>query len=110
MGLAAGGAALRITPREGCNPNPLDPSSPDDQRRLIAYIWPDEPDRLARLAAAMSVAAPRPPMVVRAQAIEWLPDALSRRRDGELTVVWHSVMRQYVATDEWQALVAAFGV
>ena len=44
------------------------------------------------------------------QAIEWLPDALSRRRDGELTVVWHSVVRQYVAPHEWQALVAAFGV
>ena len=108
--LATAAAALRITHREGCDPNPLDPSSPDDRRRLIAYIWPDEPDRLARLDAALSVAAPRPPMVVRAQAIEWLPDALSRRRDGELTVVWHSVMRQYVTPDEWQALVAAFGV
>ena len=43
-------------------------------------------------------------MVVRARAIEWLPDALSRRRDGELTVVWHSVMRQYVDPGEWQAL------
>jgi HAD superfamily hydrolase (TIGR01509 family) len=107
--LAAAAAALRITHREGCDPNPLDPSNPDDRRRLISYIWPDEPDRLARLDAALSVAAPRPPMVVRAQAIEWLPDALSRRRDGELTVVWHSVMHQYVADDEWRRLLAAFG-
>lgn len=107
--LAAAAAALRITHREGCDLNPLDPSNPDDRRRLISYIWPDEPDRLARLDAALSVAAPRPPMVVRAQAIEWLPDALSRRRDGELTVVWHSVMRQYVEPAQWQALLEAFG-
>jgi HAD superfamily hydrolase (TIGR01509 family) len=105
--LAVAAAALRITHREGCDPNPLDPSNPDDRRRLISYIWPDERDRLRRLDAALSVAAPRPPMVVRAQAYEWLPDALSRRRDGELTVVWHSVMRQYVDPSEWQALVQA---
>jgi HAD superfamily hydrolase (TIGR01509 family) len=108
--LAAAAAALRISHREGCDPNPLDPASPDDRRRLISYIWPDETDRLARLDAALSVAAPRPPMVVKAQAIEWLPDALSRRRDGELTVVWHSVMRQYVDPGEWQALLQASDV
>jgi HAD superfamily hydrolase (TIGR01509 family) len=102
--LVAAAAALQISHREGCDPNPLDPSSPDDRRRLISYIWPDELDRLARLDAALSVAAPRPPMVVRARAIEWLPDALARRRDGELTVVWHSVMRQYVSAAEWQEL------
>jgi HAD superfamily hydrolase (TIGR01509 family) len=102
--LVAAADALRISHREGCDPNPLDPSNPDDRRRLISYIWPDELDRLARLDAALSVAAPRPPMVVKARAIEWLPDALSRRRDGELTVVWHSVMRQYVSAAECQEL------
>jgi HAD superfamily hydrolase (TIGR01509 family) len=107
--LAAAAAALAITHREGCDPNPLEPSDPDDRRRLISYIWPDERDRLARMDAALSVAAPRPPMVVRAGAIEWLPDALCRRRDGELTVVWHSVVRQYVDGDEWSALQDAFG-
>jgi hypothetical protein len=96
-------------PPRGLDVNPLDPSNPDDRRRLISYIWPDERDRLTRLDAALSVAAPRPPMVVRAQAVEWLPDALSRRRDGELTVVWHSVLRQYVEPAEWQALLKAFG-
>ena len=106
--LAAADARLRIPHREGCDPNPLDPSNPDDRRRLISYIWPDERERLERIDAALSVAAPRPPMVVRASASEWLPDALGRRHDGELTVVWHSVMRQYVDTREWQRLTDAF--
>jgi hypothetical protein len=106
--LAAADAQLRIGYREGCDPNPLDPSNPDDQRRLTSYIWPDERERLARLAAALSVAAPRPPMVVRAAAIDWLPDALARRREGELTVVWHSIIRQYVDPDEWRRLADAY--
>ena len=106
--LAAAAQQLRIEHREGCDPNPLDPSNPDEQRRLVSYIWPDEADRLARLDGALSVAARRPPMVVRASAIEWLPDALRRRRAGELTVVWHSVMRQYVDPGEWSALQHAF--
>jgi hypothetical protein len=45
---------------------------------------------------------------VRAPAIEWLPDALSRRRAGELTVVWHSIVRQYMEADEWRRLADAF--
>jgi hypothetical protein len=108
INLVAAATALRISHREGCDPNPLDPANPDDRRRLISYIWPDERDRLVRLDAALSVAAPRPPMVVSARAIDWLPDVLSRRRDGELTVVWHSVMRQYVSAGEWQALSEVF--
>jgi hypothetical protein len=102
--LAAAARVLRITHREGCDPHPLDPSNPDDRRRLRSYIWPDEPDRLRRLDAALAIAAPAPPMVVRAPAAEWLADALERRRAGELTVVWHSVMRQYVDPDEWASL------
>ena len=31
----------------------------------------------------------------------WLRDVLEAPRAGELTVVWHSVMRQYVDPDEW---------
>ncbi len=99
---------LAIVHREGCDPNPLDPSNPDDRRRLISYIWPDERERLDRLHDALAVAAPRPPLVVSAAAIDWLPDALARRRDGELTVVWHSIMRQYVEPAQWQALAVAF--
>jgi hypothetical protein len=106
--LLAVAESLRISHREGCDPNPLDPSNPEDRRRLISYIWPDEPVRVARIQAALSVAAPRPPMVVRASADEWLPEALQRRRDGELTVVWHSIMRQYLEAGAWRRLTEAF--
>ena len=107
--LVAAAATLRIVHRQGCDPHPLDPSNPDDRRRLLSYIWPDETERLERLRAALEIAAPTPPMVVRSAAGDWLPDALRRRGTDELTVVWHSVVRQYVDPGEWGALEAGFG-
>ena len=106
--LAVAAAALRIVHRQGCDPHPLDPSNPDDRRRLLSYIWPDETERLERLRAALEIAAPTPPMVVRSAAADWLPDALRRRGTEELTVVWHSVVRQYVDPAAWEATRAVF--
>ena len=100
--LAAAGAALRIAAREGCDPEPLDLTSIEGRRRLESYIWPDEPQRLQRLRAVLALVAAQPPSVQAATASEWLPSALDRRRPGELTVVWESVMRQYVPPPEWQ--------
>jgi hypothetical protein len=33
-------ADLRVVERAGCDRNPLDPASREDQERLLAYIWP----------------------------------------------------------------------
>lgn len=102
--LAGAAAALRITARAGCDLSPLDPSRRDDQLTLASYIWPDELDRLERLRAAVSVAARDPVPIARARASQWLPGAIGSGRRGELVVVWHSVMRQYVEADEWAAI------
>ena len=56
------------------------------------------------MRAALSAAERDPVPVAAARASEWLPEALSEVRDDDLTVVWHSVMRQYVDTDEWAAI------
>ena len=101
--LAAAAARLQIAARAGCDPSPRDPADPADRLRLLSYIWPDELARFRRLEAALRVAAADPPLVAAARAVDWLPDALARRRPNELTVVWHSVVRQYVAPPEWAA-------
>ena len=90
--------------RGGCDVSPLDPTRPDDQLTLLSYIWPDELDRVQRLRAALSVAARDPVPIAAQPASEWLPGVLDARSDDELTVVWHSVMRQYVEPDEWAAI------
>jgi hypothetical protein len=102
--LAAAAAALRIVERAGCDLAPLDPRHPEDQRALLSYIWPDEPHRIERMRAALSVAARDPVPVAARRGSEWLSETLPRGRDGELTVVWHSVMRQYVEPEEWEAI------
>jgi hypothetical protein len=102
--LEATAAALRIVARAGCDLSPLDPTHADDRLTLLSYIWPDELHRIDRMRAALSVAERDPIAVAAARASEWLRSALDEVRDGELTVVWHSVMRQYVEPDEWAAI------
>ncbi len=102
--LEAAAAALRITARAGCDLAPLDPTRPDDQLTLLSYIWPDELHRIDRMRAALSVAERDPIPIAARKGSEWLPDALATAGDGELIVVWHSVMRQYVEPEEWAAI------
>ncbi len=105
--LAAVGAELRIAARAGCDPAPLDPSLPGDQLTLLSYIWPDELHRIERMRAALSVAARDPVPVAARRGSGWLPEVLAAAQDGELVVVWHSVVRQYVEPREWAAIESA---
>ena len=101
--LESAAAKLRIVARAGCDLAPLDPTRPEDQIALLSYIWPDELHRIDRMRAALSVAARDPIPVTARRGSEWLPGVLAAG-DGELTVVWHSVMRQYVEPEEWEAI------
>lgn len=95
---------LRIAARAGCDRAPLDPSDREHRLRLLSYIWPDEPERIRRIELALELATREPAPVVRSAAVQWLPGALQRRRAGELTVIWHSLFRQYVSSEEWTEL------
>lgn len=98
---------LRITTRAGCDVHPLDPAKPGDRLALLSYIWPDETERLARTVAALAIAARHSIPIARADAAAWLPQVLTGRRPDELTVIWQSVVRQYVDDDAWMAVAAA---
>jgi hypothetical protein len=88
-----------IADRRGCDLEPMDPAR--DRLRLLSYIWPDEGERFARVSAALELAAGDPPPIDRATASEWLAEQLAAPHDDVVTVVWHSVVRQYVPADEW---------
>ncbi|RKN38589.1 DUF2332 domain-containing protein [Streptomyces hoynatensis] len=100
--LLAGAArhqALRIVERRGCDPCPIDPLSADGALALRAYVWPDQRARMERLDGALRIAAKVPATVEAAGAAEFL--SAVELEHGTTTVVWHSVMRQYVSEAEW---------
>lgn len=81
---------------------------PEDRLTALSYIWPDGPERLERTRAALRLAAEDPPRVVAMRAEHWLPQALAAGDDETLTVVWESVVRQYVAPSAWETIERAF--
>jgi hypothetical protein len=88
--------AVEIGFRSGCDLAPLDPAAAEGRMTLLSFVWPDMRRRFETLDAACRVAAVVPATVEPAPADEWLPPRLDRRRVGVATVVFHSVVLQYV--------------
>ncbi|TDC20141.1 DUF2332 domain-containing protein [Streptomyces sp. 8K308] len=91
--------ALRIVERRGCDPTPIDPLSTDGALALRSYVWPDQRERTERLEGALRIAAKVPATVEAAGAADFLAEV--ELEPGTVTVLWHSVMRQYVPAEEW---------
>jgi len=87
-------ADVRIFGRAGVDLNPVDPRA--DRERLIAYVWPEQAERLGRLEAALALAAADPPCLDRGDAADWLDANLPLDPEPGLTrVVMHSVAFHY---------------
>lgn len=91
---------LEVVTRAGCDPAPLDPGSEEDRLTLTSYVWADQVDRFERLRNALQVAAARPVPVERLLASAFLARELAEPVPGVATVVWHSVVRQYLTGEE----------
>jgi hypothetical protein len=76
-----------VVARIGVDPDPLDVTDPDDARWLRACVRPDQRERAARLEAEIALVAADPPVLLRGDAVEVLPDALARVPAGALPVV-----------------------
>lgn len=85
----------RVRSRAACDLDPPDLDDPAERLRLRAYVWPDQPDRLARFDAAAALAVRLGVRVERADAAAWLEARLPARAPDALTVVYHSVFYQY---------------
>lgn len=97
----------RVAERAGCDSNPLDPTSAPDRLTLASYVWADQTRRLALLRAALEIAGRTPAPVERADAADWVQSRLSRPRGGRATVVFHSIVMQYLDESEREGMVAA---
>jgi len=97
-------AVLQIVERHGYDIAPLDATTRDGELTLLSYVWPDQPARLDRLRGAISIARRVPAPSQRRNAV----DAVSGIgvAAGALTVLWHSIMWQYLSASEQETVSA----
>ncbi|CAN5144008.1 DUF2332 domain-containing protein [soil metagenome] len=103
---------LHITDRRGCDPRPVDGTTAEGRLTMMSYVWADWIERLDRLRAALAIVAEHPVEVERSRAGSWLAQQLSWPRPGVVTVLWHSMVWQYidrVEQTEIEDLIAAAG-
>jgi hypothetical protein len=99
---------LTIAGRAGCDVKPIDPRSSSDRDRLLSYVWPDQFERLARIEAALAVAAQSELRVERADAAEWLEKRLAvDGAVGRTRVVFHSAVWHYLSAGTKERLKTA---
>lgn len=94
--------SIKIANAMGCDITPVAIQTKAQQTRLTSYVWPDQPERLARLGGALSVAHTHPPIVEKSGAAAWLSNVLDVPAIGHHSLIMHTIMWQYMPPDEQQ--------
>jgi hypothetical protein len=87
---------VAVVERAGCDLNPIDPTDDAGRQKLRSFIWPEQLHRLALLDAAISIARDAPATIEVAPAATWLAERLAEPAEGCATVVYHSIVMQYM--------------
>ncbi|NRB03160.1 MAG: DUF2332 family protein [Rhodobacteraceae bacterium] len=98
-----------VAARAGVDLAPLNPADPKDRLRLTAFLWADQPERLALTAAAAPVQQTK---VEQGDAIDWLEQRLASAPAGHLHFIQHTVAWQYFPAEaqaRGQAMIEAAG-
>jgi hypothetical protein len=101
------GTPATIVSRAGCDRDPIDATRPEAALTLLAYVWPDQQERLDRTRAALDIAAGFPVDLERSAIEDWLPGQLAAPAPGVATVVFHSIVWQYLSESTRALIVAA---
>ena len=99
-------AALSVVERAACDRQPVNLRDPEARRRLRAYVWADQPERLARLDGAVTAALAAGVVVEAADAVDWTGRRVAPA-PGAATVLYHSVFWSYMSAAGQVALTAA---
>jgi hypothetical protein len=92
--------------RVGLDLNPVDLTDDDQVAWLETLVWPDQPHRLARLRAAISVARADPSRVVQGNLLTDLPALVAEAPPDATLVVFHTAVLAYVADPDMRAAFA----
>lgn len=96
---------IRVIRRAGIDLAPLDVRDPATADRLLAYVWPDQPARVARAAAAIAAVAADPPPIARGDAAAFVAANVAPEA-GSCGVVFHSIAFQYFPAESRTAIAA----
>jgi hypothetical protein len=84
--------------RAGLDLNPIDLSDPGEVAWLEALVWPEQTDRLARLRAAIKIAAEQKPRLIKGD-LRTDVAALAREAPKDATlVIFHTAVLVYVSS------------
>jgi hypothetical protein len=98
---------VEVVGRNGCDLEPIDPTSAEGSLTLRSFVWADQGERFHLLEGAIKVARQIPVEVERVDAATFLERELASRRTGVATVVYHSVFMQYVGADGRRRIASA---
>jgi hypothetical protein len=98
---------VEIQARSGCDRRPIDSRDADDRLRLRAYVWADQPARRHRLETALAVVAGTDLRIERADAADWVERHLAEPASGAATVLFHSIVWQYLRRETRDRVAAA---
>ncbi len=94
-GVAPTHPPLPVIARYGVDLSPIDPAMEAGRLRLLAYLWPDQPDRIAMTDAAIDIARNVPSTIAAGDAGELLETWLAEPAPDRTRVVFHTVAWQY---------------
>lgn len=95
---------ISIASQAACDIAPIDLAADGAVVRLLSYVWPEQAERLERLRAAIGLALRLGVRVEPADALPWVRAALAHERRHQATVLYHSVMWQYMPLATRRAL------
>ncbi len=87
---------LVVNARRGNDIAPINVNDDKGLGRLRAYIWADQSERKQRLDAAVAVAQKHHFSLTQGDAADFVDEWLNARKPGEVFVLFHSVVWQYL--------------
>jgi hypothetical protein len=89
-----------VAERSGCDPDPVAATSEEGRLTLRSFIWADQLERMHILDQAIEVMRRYPVSIDCSRAVDWLALRLAESAPGKTTVLFHSVVWQYISREE----------
>lgn len=93
--------------RAGLDLNPIDLADPEAVAWLETLVWPGQPERAARLRAAIRVARDQPPTVVKGDLVTDLHAVAAAAPREATLVIFHSAVLAYVTQADRERFIDA---